>query len=63
MAAQCTGEHRYYVAEVVGAETEGKVFVIIVCTMCGEFRTHAVTVTEKGSPIRLLKEEKKITGE
>jgi hypothetical protein len=57
--SNCTGEHRFYVAEVCGVESEGKLFVIIVCTSCGEFRTHELAVSTKGSLMRLLKQEEK----
>jgi len=36
MGAECTGTHRYFVAETGTVEAEGKVCVIIVCTSCGE---------------------------
>lgn len=54
----CTGEHRFFVPEVIGVESEGKVFVPIVCTACGEFRTHEFSVGPKGSPIKVKSDNK-----
>ena len=57
--SSCTGEHRFYVAEVCGVESEGKLYAIIVCTACGEFRTHELKVSSPHASIRLLKQEEK----
>jgi hypothetical protein len=54
----CQGEHRFFCAEVIGVESEGKVFVLAICTSCGELKNHAVQVGQKGAPIRMLQEEK-----
>jgi hypothetical protein len=56
--AECYGGHRFFCAEVVGSESEGKVFVLAICTACGELKNHVVQVGAKGQAIRLLKEEK-----
>lgn len=58
----CTANHSYYVAEVVGVEKEGKVYVLAICTACGDARCADFKVAEPNSNIRLLKEEKQ-TGE
>ena len=56
---QCYGGHRYFCAEVVGNESEGKVFVLAICTSCGELKNHVVEVGAKEKSIRLLGEEKR----
>jgi hypothetical protein len=54
----CAGEHRYFVAETVGIEAEGKVVVIALCTACGAPITHAVRVTSQpGTLLKLGKSE------
>ena len=53
----CPGEHRYFVAECVGIESEGTVHVLVVCTACGDFKDHVVRVGP--GAIRLLQEEKR----
>jgi hypothetical protein len=55
-------QHRYFVAETVGVEAEGKVVVILICTSCGEGKVFRVPVTDN-RPARLImaspnKEEK-----
>jgi hypothetical protein len=50
--------HRYFVAETVGVETEGKVFVLVVCTACGDGQAKEFKLTTKAVPLRLLLEEK-----
>ena len=59
MDSGCDGQHRFFVADVVGVEQEGKVFVLVVCTQCGEFKAHEQAVGRNGSQIRLLKQENK----
>ena len=34
--SDCAGNHRIYVAETIGVEAEGKVYVVLVCTACGD---------------------------
>ncbi len=62
MAEDCTGNHHFFVAETVGVESEGMVYVVIVCTACGESRAQGHKVAASGSPIRLLLEEKNSKG-
>lgn len=59
MDKHCSGEHRIFVAEVVGVESQGKVVVITVCTDCDTVNFHEHQLSTPGVPIRLLKEEKK----
>lgn len=59
MEAHCNGEHNLFVAEVVGVETEGKVFVLALCRHCGLLSKHEIQVSMPGEPIRLLREENK----
>lgn len=55
----CTNKpHRFYCAEVVACEAVGKVFTIMVCTECCEFKYGVLDIGAQGVPIRLLKEEK-----
>jgi hypothetical protein len=58
-ASNCSGDHRYYVAEVVAVEADGKVFVLTLCLQCGDFKSHSQEVSDGCSPIRLLLEEKR----
>ena len=58
MDNRCTGEHRMFVAEVIGIEAEGKVVVITVCTQCGVVNFDEKQVSGSGAPLRMLKEEK-----
>ncbi len=51
--------HHFFVAECVGVESEGMIYVLIVCTSCGESLAKAHKVAQPGSPLRLLLEEKK----
>lgn len=56
----CTGSpHHFYCAEVVGVEATGKVYTILVCTDCGEFKYGVLDVKSEGKPLRLLKQEEK----
>lgn len=52
------GNHNYFIAEAVGVEAEGKVFVLALCRSCGDFLSRDVTVSQKGATLRLLREEK-----
>ncbi len=54
---KCGGQHHFYVAQVIGIESEGRVVTITVCTSCGEFRHDELTVSKEGSPLRLLIDE------
>jgi hypothetical protein len=56
---QCNLDHTFFVAEVVGVETEGKVYLIYLCTSCGEAICKEFKVSNPGSPLRLMREEKK----
>lgn len=56
--ASCNELHRYFVAECVGVEAEGKVFVIAICTSCGHTFAKEFQVSKPGTPLRMLKEEK-----
>ena len=51
--------HHFFVAEVLAVESEGMVYVLIVCTSCGESQAKAHKVAQSGSPLRLLLEDKK----
>ena len=55
---QCSGEHRYYVADVAVVEAEGKVVPIVICTACGKCISHEVQVTTNRNAVTLLKGEK-----
>ena len=55
---QCTGEHRFYVADVAIVEAEGKVVVILVCTACGKCLHHDIKVADSKTTVTLLKGEK-----
>lgn len=50
--------HRYWVAEVVGVEAEGRVTVILACTDCGDVKFVSEKVCEPFSGLRLTQEEK-----
>lgn len=54
----CTADHAFFVAEVIGVPEEGKVYLIYVCTACGDARMKDFRVSEPGKQIRLLLEEK-----
>jgi hypothetical protein len=55
----CTANHTFFVAEVVGVEAEGKVYLIYLCTSCGEAISKEFRVANPGAPLRLMREEKK----
>jgi hypothetical protein len=57
-ACKLSGRHHYFVPEVVAVPSEGKVFVLAICTECNDFKAHEAIVARPGSTIRLLKEEK-----
>lgn len=59
MSTSCHGEHHIFCAEVIGIESLGKVIVINVCTACNDVTFHEHIVSDPGTSIRLLKEEKK----
>lgn len=54
----CTGEHRYFCAEVIAVEKTGKVFILGMCTSCSDTFCKEFKVSEGGTPLRMLKEEK-----
>lgn len=53
------GDHRFFVAEVIGVESEGMAHILIVCTSCGQSHDRSHKVASPGTPLRLLQEEKK----
>lgn len=59
---ECFGQHRFFVAEVVANQSEGKAFVLAICTACGELKAHETVVGHPGDSIRLMLEEKKKKG-
>lgn len=56
MNSNCSGEHRFFVAEVAANATTGDVYVLTVCTACGDFRDHKLNIGS--GEIRLLLETK-----
>jgi hypothetical protein len=56
---KCFGEHRFFAVEVVANQSAGKVWVLALCTACGEFLHHELAVGHSGDSIRLMLEEKK----
>ena len=54
---QCTGQHRYFVADVAVVEAEGKVVPILVCTACGDCVTHDLIVAKPKTTVTLQKEK------
>lgn len=50
---RCEGEHRFFVADVAVAATEGKVVVIAICTSCGNVKSTEVQVTKPGGSVAL----------
>jgi hypothetical protein len=46
MNVECTGEHRFFVADVATVEAEGKIVITIVCTACGEVKSQSVKITK-----------------
>lgn len=61
MAYEYEHQHHFFVAEVIGAMREGTATILIVCTSCGESRALKHQVSEPGTPLRLLLEEKKLS--
>lgn len=59
----CYGQHRYFAVEVVANQSAGKVWVLALCTACGEFLHHELAVGHSGDSLRLLLEEKKTKGQ
>lgn len=57
MQKECSGQHRFYVAETVGVEPEGTVSIIIVCTSCGEARISTFSVAQPRTPVTLSKQK------
>ncbi len=62
MSLDCPGNHHFFVAETVGVESEGMIYVVIVCTACGESQAKGHQVAKPGSLLRLLQEEKNSKG-
>jgi len=44
---ECTGTHRFFVADAAQVEDEGKVVIIAMCTACGQTRTTEHVVVSK----------------
>lgn len=55
----CTGEHRYFCAEVIAVEATGRVYVLAMCTLCGETFSKEFKVSGGATPLRMLKSEQK----
>ncbi len=55
----CEGQHRFYVATDGAVENTGTVFVIIVCTSCGEAMKKEFKVAEGNQPISLSENKSK----
>lgn len=58
MDSNCTGSHRFHIAEVVGVEAEGTVTVITSCIQCGMSIFETKQISHSGAPFRMLLEEK-----
>lgn len=55
----CSADHTFFVAEVIGVEAEGKVHLLYLCTSCGEAYCKEFKVASNpGSALRLMREEK-----
>jgi hypothetical protein len=54
----CTGSHRYYLADVAVIEDEGKVCLLVICTSCGDAMCREFQVAKAHSKVRLQKQEK-----
>jgi hypothetical protein len=54
---QCSGAHRFHVADVAVIEFEGAIEVIAICLLCGEFRSHRFQVAKPHSGIALKSSE------
>lgn len=55
----CTGTHRYYLADVAVVEEEGKVCLLTVCTSCGDAQCKEFQVAKAGYKVRLEKQKEK----
>lgn len=55
----CTGTHRYYLADVAVVEKEGKVCLLLCCTSCGDAICKEFVVTQSGHKVRLEKQKEK----
>ena len=55
----CTGTHRYFVADVAVVEDEGKVSILIVCTSCGDAQCKDFQVAKSGNKVRIEKQKEK----
>ena len=54
LSAACQREgHRYFVADVVGVESEGKAVLLVLCTSCGDSFSREFKVSASGLPLRL----------
>ena len=47
----CNGSHRYFIAETGAVEETGTIFVISICTACGDAKKSEFKVSEKPSTI------------
>jgi len=56
--SDCSGGHRFFCADVVGIEPEGKVVVLALCTACGDFISKEFQVSKPFSGLRLSSDEK-----
>jgi hypothetical protein len=59
----CDGGHHYFVAEVIGNQSNGKAYVLAICTACGDLKSHEVGVGNSGDSLRLYLDEKKKKGQ
>jgi hypothetical protein len=55
----CSGTHRYYLADVAVVEDEGKVCLLMLCTSCGDAQCKEFQVTKTRSKVRLEKQKEK----
>jgi len=56
---ECAGVHRYFVADVCGVESEGKLFVVVVCTACGHTFCREFKVSNPNVRLTLRSEKEK----
>lgn len=59
MSQVCEGAHHYFVAEVIGVESEGTVHILALCTACGETLCKKHVVAAPFSKLILYKEKEK----
>ena len=45
----CSGDHRYFVAETAADHQGGTVTIVALCTACGDVVSHTVAVTSGDS--------------